>query len=106
MNTNGSTFDTLLSLYFVGDEILGQLIKGSMTDFDQFQKLDGNNDAREDVEFSELTSAVERGQTYLIAVDGNNGEEGLINLNYARSIDAPICFPVKSGDNNMSMVCL
>ena len=71
LDTFLSTFDTLLGLY-------------TGTDIARLTLVAENDDVYDGVPggFSEITNAVRGGQTYYIAVDGYNGDSGVISMSY------------------------
>ncbi len=85
LSTEGSNFDTLMGLYVVTNS----------TDFSfsGIQSLAESDDSR-DGKFSEISSAVEAGKTYYIAVDGFGGESGVITLQYRFEVDPIFPFTV------------
>jgi hypothetical protein len=56
---------------------------------------------------SEVTIEVEKDKVYKIAVDGNNGEEGVVILNYALAVvEDGICIPIKTPSAKIAVICL
>jgi len=69
LSTTNTTFDTLLGLY-VGDHV------------DTLTTIASNDDAFNGSGYGELITAVQKGQTYRIAVDGFDGVSGAMFLSY------------------------
>jgi subtilisin family serine protease len=79
LSTEGSNFDTLLSLYTVNDPVNDR-------NFSKLIPVAQNDDAEGGaVKYSELNVAVEGGKLYYVAVDGFGGQSGTIKLNYTFS---------------------
>ena len=70
LNTDGSTFDTLLALY-EGDSVTNLTL------------LAENDDALPGRGYSKLTVALRRGHVYHVAADGFGGATGLLKLQFA-----------------------
>ncbi len=85
-DTNGSSFDTLLSVYSdtSANSILQseQIAVASTTDFSTFVKEAGNNDVDGGAVYSKVIFEATKGSKYFVAVDGNDGATGEIVLNY------------------------
>ncbi len=107
-DTNGSTFDTCLSVY--SDPPSAAILKSgtilAALDFPNLVKEAGNNDVSAGVAFSSVIFKATKGVTYHIAVDGNNGETGSIILNYRTLEEDEFCFPIKAKSGNAAVVCL
>ncbi|HUS35217.1 MAG TPA: S8 family serine peptidase [Verrucomicrobiae bacterium] len=79
LSTEGSNFDTLLSLYTVNDPLNDR-------SFSKLILIKQNDDAEGGaVKYSEINAAVDGGRLYYIAVDGFGGQTGNIKLNYTFS---------------------
>lgn len=78
LSTDGSSFDTLMGLYYVNDPVTERSVS-SVQD-----KVVAQNDDAEGTTTgaSEIVHAVQQGRLYYIAVDGYAGQTGKIQLNY------------------------
>jgi len=77
MDTTGSAYDTLLAVY-TGADVAG------LTSIAANNDISGNNPR------SRVTFSVIAGTTYRIAVDGRNGESGLVVLNWNEVTGPPV----------------
>ena len=89
VNTQGSSFDTVLAVYSGGSV-------SALTNL-------ASNDNGTSSSQSALSMAVTAGQTYKIAVDGKGGATGAINLGWSRS-DAPYLVDLSSSLSGPSTV--
>jgi hypothetical protein len=71
VNTDGSSFDTVLAVY-----------TGPGTDYASLVSVDCDNDSGADGQDSSTTFSVTEGTLYFIAVDGVNAATGTVQLNY------------------------
>jgi len=93
-NTEGSTFDTLLSVYLTG------LLPGGGPFFQQLI-TEASNDDSDDKQTARVQVGVTEGRTYTIAIDGYAGATGTIRLGWKlRPFKDP--FPVKFSRSNDS----
>lgn len=74
--TSGSSFDTVLSVYACP-------VTGSCS-FSNIQAVSSNNDTTEFDLTSKVNFKAGAGRTYMIAVDGNDGATGTINLTWRK----------------------
>lgn len=90
LDTNGSTFDTLLAVYTDG---------GSGSGYDSLLSVACDNNSGTDHRDSALVAEVEGGRLYFIVVDGVYGARGTVRLNYLLNTQ-PVGnhAPVASGD--------
>ncbi len=86
-DTNGSSFDTLLSVYSVASPSpafkQANVAAALATDFSAYSKEAGNDNANDQgALYSEVTFSATMGETYYIAIDGAAGATGEVILNY------------------------
>ncbi len=73
LDTDGSSFDTVLEVYTFDPPLLG---------YQSLRSIACDNDSGINGKTSRLHVACESGRTYLVVVDGVNGARGLTYLNY------------------------
>ncbi len=111
-DTNGSNFDTLLSIYSdvapAALEVPESAIQLAPSDFTGLNKNAGNDDANGEVLYSEVTFEAVKGTSYYIAIDGFGGATGDVVLNYRslELVDDGFCFPIKSKSGKIAVICL
>ncbi len=92
VSTEGSNFDTLLGV-FTGPADQG---------FEALVLVGCDNNSGADGRTSVVTVPVKAGQSYYFAVDGPNGQTGIVNLNYALSLpDVAVTLPPPAPESGL-----
>lgn len=79
VNTDGSSFDTILAIY-----------TGDGNDYATLQSLGCDDNSGADGQDSRVAVPVQRRRTYFIVVDGVNGASGTVRLNYSLATPASL----------------